>query len=410
MRGALVIAIIFSSTAIAVGVSQYSFGLFIVPIEEAYGWSRTQISASLSFAAVGALAAPLLGRAMDRYGVRPILVISLAVYALSFCLRPLMTELWHWYAVSFLQFAPAFGMTVLPTGRLVAAWYPHSRGRMTGVAATGNNVGGLVMPIFVAALLAAMPWGDTSMVIGVMAFAVAGAAALAIREAPPTTGEQTGGRGAADTRAVRPPPVLPDLDVRESVRTRNFYAVLVAITLGAFTYSTILPHALAHLVNKGMSSTSALAALGTIAVGGIFGKILFGWMSDRFGARRMTMTNLAGQAVSAGLLAGADHAAVLAVAAPLYGFFLGGFGTLYILVVQESFGLRHYGSIMGLMNLGAVVPLGLGPLIAGASFDITGGYDAAFFLTCGLFVAATVVLVFARPRMLETIAAPDQRS
>ena len=123
----------------------------------------------------------------------------------------------------------------------------------------------------------------------------------------------------------------------------------------------------------------------------------------------MTMANLAGQAVFTALLAGADHAAVLVVAAPLYGFFLGGFGTLYILMVQESFGLRHYGSIMGLMNLGAVVPLGLGPIIAGASYDIWGSYDAAFFITCGLFVAAAVTLVFARPRTPDTPSASERR-
>ena len=409
MRGTLIILVIFSSTAIAVGVSQYSFGLFIVPIEETFGWTRTQISASLSFAAAGALAAPFLGRAMDRYGVRPILVISLAVFGLSFCLRPLMTELWHWYVVSFLQFVPAFGMTVLPTGRLVAAWYPHMRGRMTGVAATGNNVGGLVMPILVATALAAMTWSDASVVIGIAAFGVAAAAALAIREAPPIAEAGTRRGDSADGRATRSPLVLPDLDVRESIRTPTFYAVLVAITLGAFTYSAILPHALAHLVNKGMSSAAALAALGTIAVGGIFGKLFFGWMADRFGARRMTMTNLVGQAAFTALLAGAEHAAVLVVAAPLYGFFLGGFGTLYILMVQESFGLRHYGSIMGLMNLGAVVPLGLGPIIAGASYDISGGYDAAFLITCGLFAAAAVSLVFVRPRTLDTLAAPERR-
>ena len=409
MRGALVIAVVFSSTAITVGVSQYAFGLFIVPLEETFGWTRTEISASLSFAAVGGLAAPLLGRAMDRFGVRPILVVSLAVFGLSFCLRPLMTELWHWYAVSFLQFVTSFGMTVLPTGRLVAAWYPHIRGRMMGVAATGNNVGGLLMPVFVAALLVAMPWSDASVVIGIAAFAVAGAAALAIREAPPTAAAQIRRADTAHARATRLPSVLPELNVRESVRTRAFYVLLTAITLGVFTYSTILPHVLAHLVNKGMENASALAALGTLAIGGIFGKLLFGWISDRFGARRMMMVNLIGQAASTALLAGADHAAVLAVAAPLYGLFLGGFGTLYILVVQEAFGLRHYGSIMGLMNVGTVVPLGLGPLIAGISYDISGAYDAAFFVVCGLFVAAAVSLAFVRPHIPKTGAAPRQR-
>ena len=398
MRGALVIAVVFSSTAIAVGVSQYAFGLFIVPIEETFGWSRTQISASLSFAAVGGLTAPFLGRAMDRFGARPILVASLAVFGLSFCLRPLMTELWHWYALSFLQFATFSGLTVLPAGRLVAAWFPHIRGRMTGVAGTGNNVGGLVMPAVIAALLAVMTWGEASVVIGVGAFAVAGAAMVVIRETPPATGARTPRSGAPGERAAAFAASLPGRSLRETVRTRTFWAVLAAITLGSFTYSSVLPHVLAHLVNRGMTNASALTALATLATAGICGKLLFGWWSERFGARRVLMANLAGQATFAALLAGAVPAGTLALAAPLYGLFMGGFGVLYILVVQESFGLHRYGSVMGLMNLGTVVSFGVGPLVAGASYDLSGGYGAAFLVTCGLFVAGAVALVFARPR------------
>ena len=402
MRGAFVIAVVFSSTAVAVGVSQYAFGLFIAPIEETFGWTRTEISASLSFAAVGGLSAPLLGRAMDRFGARPILVLSLVVFGLSFCLRPLMTELWHWYALSFMQFATFSGMTVLPAGRLVAAWFPHVRGRMTGVAATGNNVGGLVMPVCIAALLAAMPWSDASVVVGVASFAVAGAAALVIRESPPAVRAPRAARGAA--------PALPDRGLRETVCARTFCAILAATTLGTFTYSAILPHVLAHLVNKGMANASALSALGALATAGICGKLLFGWMSERFGARRMMMSNLVGQAAFAALLAGAGHSAVLAVAAPLFGLFMGGFGALYILVVQESFGLRHYGSVMGLVNLGTVVSFGFGPLIAGASYDVSGGYGAAFLIVCGLFVAGAVSLVFARPRTERTPSSPGAAS
>ena len=398
MRGAFIVAIVFSSTAVAVGVSQYAFGLFIVPIEETFGWTRTEISASLSFAAVGGLSAPLLGRAMDRFGARPIIVLSLAVFGSSFCLRPLMSELWHWYALSFLQFATFSGMTVLPAGRLVAAWYPHIRGRMTGVAATGNNVGGLVMPLAVAALLAAMPWSEASLAIGLASFAVAGAALVVIREAPPAGDAGRRRPGSTGERKIRVGSALPDRELRETVRTGTFYAVLAAITLGTFTYSTILPHALAHMVNKGMGNASALSALGTLAAAGVCGKLLFGWMSERFTARRMLISNLVGQAAFTALLGSAAHIGLVAIAAPLYGLFMGGFGALYILVVQESFGMRHYGSIMGLMNLGTVVSFGLGPLIAGVSYDVSGGYSAAFLVVCGLFVAGAVSLAFARPR------------
>ena len=408
MRGALIIGVVFSSTAIAVGVSQYAFGLFIVPIEETFGWTRTQISASLSFAAVGGLSAPLLGRAMDRFGARPIIVLSLAVFGASFCLRPLMTELWHWYALSFLQFATFSGLTVLPAGRLVAAWFPRTRGRMTGVAATGNNVGGLVMPVIIAALLAAMPWSEASMVIGITSFAIAGAAILIVREAPPATGAQSRRADAAGDASIPLAAALPDQDLRQAVRTRTFYAVLAAITLGTFTYSAILPHALAHLVNAGMGNAAALSALGTLATAGVCGKLLFGWLSERFTARRVMMSNLLGQAAFTALLAGAVQHGVLAVAAPLYGLFMGGFGALYILVVQESFGMRHYGSVMGLMNLGTVVSFGLGPLIAGVSYDVSGGYGIAFLIVCALFVAGAVSLALARPRMAQVREAPPR--
>ena len=390
-RGTVIVAVLFSSTAIAVGASQYAFGLFILPIEEAFGWTRTEISASLSFAAVGGLTAPLLGRAMDRFGARPILVLSLVVFGASFALRPLMTELWHWYALSFLQFATFSGMTVLPAGRLIAAWFPRIRGRMIGIAAAGNNVGGLVIPVSVAALLVAMSWSEASLVIGIFSFAIAGIAMLTIRESPP--GERT-----TPFEQIPQSTSLPNENLRDTLRSRTFWAILASITLGTFTYSAILPHALAHMVNKGMADATALSALGTIAAAGIGGKLVFGWLSDRFTARHVMIANLAGQALFAALLAAANTTALLAIAAPLYGLFMGGFGALYILVVQESFGTRHFGSVMGLMNLGTVVSFGIGPLIAGASYDTSGSYTLAFLAVCGLFVAGAAALLFSNAR------------
>ena len=396
MRGALIIAVVFSSTAVAVGVSQYAFGLFIVPIEETFGWTRTEISASLSFAAVGGLAAPFIGRAMDRFGARPVLVLSLLVFGLSFCLRPLMTELWHWYALSFMQFTTFLGLTVLPTGRLVAAWFPRTRGRMTGLAATGNNVGGLVMPVFVAALLAAMPWNEACIVIGLVAFAIAGTAAVVVRESPPAAASPAGPARTGGEPAAAAATPLHDRNLRDLVKTRVFLAVFTAITLGTFTYAAIVPHVLVHLVNKGMSNASALSALSGLAAAGICGKLVFGWISERYGARRTMMVNLVGQSTFVAVLALAGNAAVLGAAAPLFGLFMGGFGVLYILLVQETFGLRRYGSVMGLVNIGTVVSFGLGPLLAGASYDISGSYGAAFLVVCGLFAAGSATLVLAR--------------
>ena len=145
--GLLIVGIVFLSSALSIGASNYAFGFYVEPLEETFGWSRTAISASLSFGAIGSLTAPLLGRFMDNYGARPLLAGSLALFGLSFVLRPLMTELWHFYALSFLQFFMFSGMNMLPAGRLVGLWFPKSKGRAMGFAMMGNNFGGLTVPV-----------------------------------------------------------------------------------------------------------------------------------------------------------------------------------------------------------------------------------------------------------------------
>ena len=130
--GWLIVGVVFLAAALTIGSSNYAFGLFIEPLEEQFLWSRTAISASLSFMAVGSLSAPILGRIMDRFGARPLMTGSLLVIGLSFLLRPLMTELWHWYILSFVQFVCFSGTSALPAGRLVAIWFRRTRGRVWG--------------------------------------------------------------------------------------------------------------------------------------------------------------------------------------------------------------------------------------------------------------------------------------
>ena len=79
----LVLGTLFLAAGVNVGSSNYAFGLFVEPLEEAFGWSRTAISASLSFTAVGSLASPIIGRLMDRHGARPLLVISLLLMGIK---------------------------------------------------------------------------------------------------------------------------------------------------------------------------------------------------------------------------------------------------------------------------------------------------------------------------------------
>ena len=301
--GWLIVSVLFASTGVAIGTSNYAFGLFIEPLEDSFGWQRTAISASLSFAAVGSLVAPLIGRIMDTHGARPVMVVCMGLMALSFLLRPFMTELWHWYALSILQFVPFAGASFLPAGRLVGIWFQADRGKAMGITMMGNNFGGFTMP-FIVGLAIAVSW-ETA-----------------------------------------------------------FVAMTVVTLLATFTYSTILPHVSAHLSNEGMSTGAVVWALSLLAVSGMAGKLFFGYLADRVGPKlAITFTQL-GQIGCILLMVGYPTSPITWVSVPLFGFFMGGYGPQMMLIIQDSFGLKHFGSISGLANLSTVVSFGAGPLVS----------------------------------------------
>ncbi len=386
----LVAGACFAALGVAIGSSQYAFGVFLDPLNAELGWSRTQISASLSFLAVGSLLAPLVGRVMDRHGARPVLVGSLLCMSVSYLLRPLMSELWHWYALSFLQFAAFAGATSLPTGRLIGVWFWSTRGRMMGLTMTGPNAGGLLVPPLTAAVIVYGSWRYGYVFFGLACLAVALFALVVVRERP--DGRETP-RSRGDSRATDTPEGPPEWTVAEAVRTRTFWAITVATMIGFFTYATVLPHVVPHLIEQGASVQQASFALGALATCGLLGKLVFGMLAERITARRALVVDLAGHAVFLLFVAHAGAGPTMWPMVAAYGFFLGGIGVLTQVAVQEAFGVRYYGSIAGLTNLATVVSYFVGPLLAGASFDLTGSYTTSFVIVAVLFAGGAVVLM-----------------
>ncbi len=391
-RGWWVVSAPFLAAALGTGAGQYGFGIFIGPLEETFGWSRSQISASLSFTAVGSLLAPFLGRSIDRYGARPVMAISLAMVAVSFLIRPMMTELWHWYALSLLQYAGYTGASMLPAGKLVGLWFRRTRGRVMGLTAMGNNFGGLVMPPLMGWMLLLLSWEATYLALGVTSILLVVFTWITVRDNP--TGRETEtGSTEGDTRAASQ---VTGRTVREALRDRSFYAIALAVTLGTFTYSAIIPQIIPHLLDGGATLATASLVLSMYAIAGMVGKFLMGLVAERITSRYALMTNFVGQSVFLVAMIWADNPIVMWTAVPVLGIFNGAFGALFQLVVQDAFGLRYFGSIMGLINFATLISFFFGPILAGASYDITGSYTMAFATVTVMFVTAALALTQAR--------------
>ena len=127
------------------------------------------------------------------------------------------------------------------------------------------------------------------------------------------------------------------------------------------------------------------------------GKGVFGFLAERFTARRAMMISLGGQTVLISLIVLYPVGAQLWVLVPVYGFFFGAYGVLVTLLIQECFGLRYFGSIAGLAGLVGVAPAVIGPLMAGASSDIWGSYGPAFIAVAVMFTTAILLLTRIKP-------------
>ena len=412
-----VISAPFLAAMLTVGSGQYAFGPLIEPLEQEFGWTRTQINLSLSFTFFGSLIAPYLGWLMDRHGAKNILVASMALIVISYLLRPLMTELWHWYALSFIQYLGFSGASILPAGRLVGIWFQRSRGRVMGITLMGNNFGGITFPPLTTlalgmswhwAFINLSPWQGTYLLFSAIGILMTIYALAVVREFP--TREQIRRRGREEDGTPSDAPiVLTGWSLREAARVKAFYAMMTAMTLGTLTYTAVLTQVHAHLTQEGVSTAQASIALSLLAGCGMTGKFVMGLLADRITARYALMIDLLGQS---GFLVLLTYFAGVSIPLPMlapgaalslmwpfvgcFGFFLGAFGALTPLLVQDAFGVKFYGSIMGVMSIAMGVSSAVGPLLAGWSFDATGSYRLAFLLVAALFFTGAMSLFLAR--------------
>lgn len=388
-RGWFIVAVIFLASALNVGPI-YAFGLFIDPLENEFGWGRTTIAASLSFAAIGSVASPLIGRLMDRYGARPLMFISLLIMGTSFALRPFMVHMWHWYLLSLMQYVAGPGAHVLPVGRLVNIWFNRTRGRVIGFATMGTNFGGLTIPLITGFLLASGNWKIAYLILGVLAYSIAFLAIVIVRDFPDCEADSNS-RG-----QIFQGNKLSGMMLSDALKTTSFYLLAIATLTGSFTYSGVLPQIADHLISSGMRNTIVPFAISLLAIFGMGGKVGFGYLSEMITARKAMMLSVAGQSVFVTLLVIVPLGPLTWIVIALYGLFMGGYGALISIIVQETFGIRYFGSISGLIMIASVISFSAGPLLAGLSYDISDSYGPGFVVVAIMLLTSMIALIGVR--------------
>ena len=396
-RGYPIAIVVFLSTGLSVGMTQYAFGEFAGPLKEQFGWSQTQLNLSLAFSFISGLCAPFVGSLSDRIGIRPVMFGSILIIAIGFLMRPFITELWHWYLFSALVYTGFPGATVLPGGKMVGLWFPRTRGRMMGAVMAGNNFGGITMPPLAAAIIIVFNWQTAYVVFGVIMGALAVMALFVIVEDEKKVESEMKRTGRGDQAQIARAAAQAGVTLKQALRNRNFWLVTVGLVAATFTYQGVLTQLRQHFEESGFTPAMATTAVSTIAGMGIFSKLAFGRASEKITARIATILSIGLQMVGVLIIAQVEASHLLWLGIFVFGLGFGGLGALALLVVQEMFGMKEFGGIMGIMQVGMIASGTGAPMMAGAIHDSSGSFDSAFLIVAAIFVVGIAALALARP-------------
>lgn len=371
------------------GMTTYSLGVLINPLSDAFGWSRTEVSAAKTFITLGfVLTAPFIGYVADKFGVRRIAMLSLFGLSMAMlAMTQLNGNILAFYAALMALAFAGCATTPLVWTRGVATWFEKKRGLALGLTLTGSGLAGVIAPAALSALIKAYDWRAAFIGMAI-------AALLAL--IPVYFFFFENGRQANQTKATRAVALNSGFTVPEAFRSRRFWQFGFAFMLIGGVVSALVVHLVPLLTDAGMTRDLAVKMASALGVSVILGRVTTGYLVDRFHPPFVAATFLSAPIIGCLLLSGDPGSTWLVIlAAMTVGIAAGSEVDLVPYLAARYFGLKSYGKLYGWIFVFFYAGVGVGPLFLGRMYDLYGSYDVALdvaipTLALGVLAIATL--------------------
>jgi MFS family permease len=356
-----------------------TFGVFLKPLSAAFGWTRSQVSIGFTVAVLAvAICSPFLGRLLDRYPARRIVVPCTLVYGFGFASLSLLTpHLWHFVLMLGLMGIVGNGTTQLGYARVVSAWFDESRGRALAAVMAGSGIGFTVFPPLAQALISHYGWRWAFAVLGGMVLLTTLPLSLAYLYEP------------ADKRQEAVAQPAPK--VKRDVFSLRFLLIVCALLLFSLATNGLNTHWAALLTDRGLTPATAAAVLSAAGFATLVSKLSTGYLIDRFFAAKVAACLFAVCACGFIAIIFGHQLWIAFAAAVLVGIGMGAESDTVPYLLTRYFGLERFSELYGYTWTIYAIAGGLGPLLAGAIFDHTGSYRTALFMFLALVLASGVM-------------------
>ena len=413
--GWVVIGIGFITLGVIFGL-WYSFSVFFLVIIQEFGWGRG-IGASIFsiFLISHALTGLLSGYLQDRFGPRVVMPIGAVILALSLIVTSQSMRLWQFYLIYGVLAGASVGLLGFTShAAFLPNWFERKRGLAVGIAMAGIGFGMLILVPLVERSIASFGWRATYLLLAGLVLFIIGPLNLIFSRRRPEDlhlrpdGDLSGqnrspARRSMVMKIVDPEWAENDWTLAKASRTRRFWLLLGAFFCLSYSYQGTLLHAISAMVDYGLARDRGAFYFGLLGIAGSAGKVLFGYLSDRFGRER---SNTLGAITAAlGILCLICSAWILGPLPLFFALFFGlGYGAAAPLLPSigaDIFIGRSFGLIFAVIGIGGGAGGALGSFLSGVLRDTTGTYFIPLII-CAVSLMLSCALIWATsPRKIR---------
>jgi MFS family permease len=385
-------------TCIGIG-SMLSLGVFLQPMSEAMGWSRTGISlaALLNFLCMG-VGSFLWGALSDRFGTRVVVLAGGILLGGGLVAASQAATLGQFQLLFGVVVGVAAGSFYAPMTATTTRWFVEHRSLAVALVSAGLGLGSMTVAPLVGWIISHYDWRVAMLVIGDLAWLLLIPAALLVRNPPAAGPAPPPAPGALAAR---------EFTVAEALRTPQFAAIALTHFACCAAHSGPIFHMVTNVIDHGISAMAATTVLSAAGLASLSGRVICGLLADRLGAKRVLIVGLAIQAAAVGLYLVTRELAGFYALALMFGLAYGGVMPLYAIVVREYFGARIMGATFGAVAFASTLGMALGPWLGGVLYDSFGSYAWLFIGSFGIGLGAVAIAFAFRPPAPFRVAVPS---